>query len=74
MELVAEKYEQKFALKGYVASTLEIDLYQRLANTQRRVLETLGVNRGRIPKDVNQIEAREDAELLELFANAQEDA
>jgi hypothetical protein len=54
-----ELLETKFAQHDGHASTLDLDCYQRCCNTLRRLIESLGLNEGRKPRDVNTIESDE---------------
>lgn len=46
-----EIMESKFAQDGG-ADTRELDVYQRTSNSLRRLLESLGIHRGRVARDV----------------------
>jgi hypothetical protein len=52
LELQCELYEEKFATNEGLASTLDLNMYQRTSNSLRRLLESLGLNRGRHARDV----------------------
>jgi hypothetical protein len=52
LELQCEMLEQKFAAKEGAASRFELESYQRASNSLRRLLESLGLHRGRKPRDV----------------------
>jgi hypothetical protein len=45
LTLQCEMYDQKFALHDGEASPTDIEIYQRLTNTLRRTLESLGLQR-----------------------------
>jgi hypothetical protein len=49
--LECENLEARFAHNGGADSD-DLNLFQRTANSLRRIIETLGTNRGRIPRDV----------------------
>ena len=51
-----ERLEKKFALAGE-ASADDIDLYQRVANSLRRLLEAVGIRRR--PRDVGELSLRD---------------
>lgn len=46
-----EKQEMQFAINGS-AKPSELETYQRMSNTLRRLLETLGIHRGRKARNV----------------------
>ena len=48
-----ERLEERFIRQGYAAQTF-IDSYQRCLNSVRRCFESLGIHRGRIPKNLNE--------------------
>jgi hypothetical protein len=52
LELQCELLEQKFATADGAASQADLLLYQRTGNSLRRLLESLGLNRGRKARDV----------------------
>jgi hypothetical protein len=53
MELQLEMLDAKFGNNGGSASTKDLDLYGRTSGNLRRVIETLGLHRGRRPRLVN---------------------
>jgi hypothetical protein len=53
LEIQLENLEHKFAENDGVASRYDLDCYQRASNSLRRLLESLGLHRGRIPRNVN---------------------
>jgi hypothetical protein len=52
LELQLEMLDKKFAEVEGSASARDLDLYGRTSGNLRRCLESLGLNRGRIPRDV----------------------
>jgi hypothetical protein len=63
LQLQAEMMEQRWASNGGQASTDQLECYQRVTNSMRRVIESLGLNAGRKQRDVSSF----DAEALKLF-------
>ena len=51
LTLQTELLDSKFASDEAAASRVDLELYQKLSNTLRRLLETLGLKR--IPRDVS---------------------
>jgi hypothetical protein len=47
-----ELMEATFSRQGG-ASLIQLEVFQRTSNSMRRLLESLGINRGRVPKSVN---------------------
>jgi hypothetical protein len=58
LEVALEKYETKFAQAGQ-ASAADLETYQRCANTLRRLLEAVGLQRR--PRDMSVIDAETEA-------------
>jgi hypothetical protein len=54
-----ELMETKFAERDGSASNLDLECYQRCCNTLRRMIESLGLNTGRKPRDVNTLDDQE---------------
>jgi hypothetical protein len=52
LELQCEMLESKFAANGGAATPQELDCYQRSSNSLRRLIESLGLHRGRLARDV----------------------
>ena len=52
LQLQTEMLESKFAANEGAASRDELETYQRIANTLRRLLESLGLHLGRKSRDV----------------------
>jgi hypothetical protein len=51
-----EMLEQKFAEHDGSASQADLDCYQRCCNTLRRLIESLGLHQGRVPRDVSPLD------------------
>src|SRR3954470_6249175 len=51
LTIQCESMEAKFVEDGDAATTC-LETYQRMTNSLRRTLESLGINRGRKPRDV----------------------
>jgi hypothetical protein len=66
-----ELMETKFAEADGLASNLDLDCYQRCCNTLRRLIESLGLNEGRKPRDLNTIES-EERRLSRILGYAEE--
>jgi hypothetical protein len=58
-----EMLEQKFAEADGLASSSDLECYQKCSNSLRRLLESLGLHKGRIPREVNEL----DDEALRLY-------
>jgi hypothetical protein len=52
LELQCELMEGKFAANSGAASRPELEIYQRTSNSLRRLLESLGLHRGRRARDI----------------------
>ena len=52
LQLQTEMLETKFAANEGAASRDELETYQRISNTLRRLVESLGLHLGRKPRDV----------------------
>jgi hypothetical protein len=53
LQLQAELMEKSWASNGGEASVKQLECYQRCTNSMRRVIESLGLNRGRKPRELN---------------------
>jgi hypothetical protein len=53
IELQLEMLDSKFANNEGIASHKDLDLYARTSGNLRRLLESLGVNRGRKAREIN---------------------
>jgi hypothetical protein len=56
LEIQLEMLEQQFAANDGIASAKALDLYARTSGNLRRLIESLGLNAGRKPRDINTIE------------------
>jgi hypothetical protein len=56
LQLQAELMEQSWARNGGQASRDQLECYQRVTNSMRRVIESLGLNDGRKQRDVSTID------------------
>jgi hypothetical protein len=65
-----EMLEGKFAQADGSASNADLETYQRCCNTLRRLIESLGLNEGRKPRDVNTID--DQARLNRILDYAEE--
>jgi hypothetical protein len=63
LQLQAELMEKSWASNGGEASVKQLETYQRCTNSMRRVIESLGLNRGRKPRDVNTL----DNETMRIY-------
>ena len=52
LELQCELMESKFAANKGAATRPELEIYQRASNSLRRLLESLGLHRGRRARDI----------------------
>jgi hypothetical protein len=53
MTVQLEQMESKFALEG-ITDAAALDVYQRTTNSLRRLLESLGIHKGRKPRTINE--------------------
>jgi hypothetical protein len=70
LEIQLEMLEQQFAANDGIASAKALDLYARTSGNLRRLIESLGLNMGRRPKDVTTIESDQQRlnRILDLAA------
>ena len=61
LELQLELLETKFAENNGAATTHELESYQRASNSLRRLLESLGLHRGRRARDIAPVDPIEYA-------------
>src|SRR5262249_16947268 len=69
LQVQLEALERKFAENEGTASRWDLEAYQRASNSMRRLLESLGLNKGRVPRDITQQDEQEDEELREAILN-----
>jgi hypothetical protein len=55
IEVQLEMLEHRFAQNDGAASRLDLEAYQRCSNSLRRLLESLGLHKGRVPRDVTSL-------------------
>jgi hypothetical protein len=55
LQVQLEQLEHRFAEADGAASRLDLEAYQRCSNSLRRLLESLGLHRGRIAKDITSL-------------------
>jgi hypothetical protein len=67
LELQLEMLETRFAQNGGQASSDQLQLYQRTANSLRRLIESLGLNRGRVARDVTPKDDALTRQFLEAY-------
>jgi hypothetical protein len=56
LELQLEMMESSWSANGGEASAKQIEVYQRATNTLRRCVESLGLNAGRKPREINALD------------------
>jgi hypothetical protein len=52
LEAQLEQMEAKFAANDGIAGAKDLDLYGRTSGNLRRLLESLGLHKGRVPRDI----------------------
>jgi hypothetical protein len=72
LTIQCELLERKFAQNDGTASHLDLDIYQRLCNSLRRLVESLGLNQGRKQRPVNELDAEVEDAYMEALAEPAE--
>src|SRR5438067_11725815 len=77
LELQLEMLETRFAENEGAASANQLELYQRTSNSLRRLLESLGLHRGRVARDVTAETAEADEafrrQIIDILSDAQDE-
>jgi hypothetical protein len=75
LALQCEMLETKFAKNDGQASPTQLALYQRTANSMRRLIESLNIHRGRIARDITDDVTDKNHDILErVLAKVEEGA
>lgn len=65
LELQCELMESRFAANQGEASLKQLEIYQRTSSALRRLLESVGLNTGRKPRDITPTDPLDYAAKLE---------